>query len=400
MKRLVLVVIVLLVAAATLLLCRCSCGGKKPVCGTDKDATKVAHQLKFKRTASGELQSYVDGGCTPPCPSNSPIVNSFPINGLDPAGIGTCNPEHVRIDPGNAGKPVKCPNGSVQYSATTGTLVIKHPAGATCAGTDLIGASFTARTDSGNVKLTIKDVITIPVGSATKEAYRIVASIPGSTPSAADLSVCDSTRAGQTRAEMGLPPNIGTYSATSPTWTPPPPPPHRDFVIALPGPLYTNTVQTIASSDGFFNLACVGNSLAKLTVEGVTLPTDGTTTQYAALRMMTDTFCNVPRTTAGMNLHYSRGLGSGSGVLEAEWTAAGATCLEDPRLSQEGDYPSVVFSADLIPPGCGSAGHQFCATFSDFASKVREECATGSDAITVTDHCTGSAGVRFTSYVP
>src|SRR3569833_2251751 len=107
MKRLVLVVIVLLVAAATLLLCRCSCGGKKPVCGTDKDATKVAHQLKFKRTASGELQSDVAGGCTPPRP-----------------------------------------------------------------------------------------------------------------------------------------------------------PPHGDFVSALPGPLYTNTVQTIASSDGFFSLACGGNSLA------------------------------------------------------------------------------------------------------------------------------------------
>src|SRR3569832_1056110 len=145
MKRLATVVIVLLVAAAAILVCRCNSTNKKPVCGSDKDLAKVSHQLKIKRPANGEVKASVDGTCPAPCSGISPIVNSFPINGLDSAGIGTCNPEHIRIDPGNAGKPVKCPNGSVQYSATTGPLVIKNPAGATCAGTDLIGASFTAR---------------------------------------------------------------------------------------------------------------------------------------------------------------------------------------------------------------------------------------------------------------
>ncbi|MEP6859354.1 MAG: hypothetical protein ABJE66_01965 [Deltaproteobacteria bacterium] len=372
------------------------------MCGSEKDSAKVAHQLKYKHSGSngqGEVTAYVDGGCTPPCPGNSPIVNSFPINGLDPAGIGTCNPEHIRIDPGNAGKPVKCPNGSVEYSAATGTLVIKNPSGGTCAGSDLVGASFVARTESGHVTLTIKDVITIPAGLATKEAYRIVASIPGSPPSTADLSVCDSTRAGQVRGEIGLGPNIGEYKVTRPGWTPPPPPDHWDYVIALPGPLYSNMVQPIASSDGFFNLACVGNSLAKLTVEAITLPTDGAPTQYAALRMMTGTYCNVPRTMAGMYITHVRGTsGAGSGSAETDWSAAGAACLEAPRLHEVGNYPDVTFSSDLIPPGCGPTGHEHCMTWKDYADRVRAECATGSDPITVNDHCTEPTGTMFESF--
>ena len=400
MKRLATVVIVLLVAAAAILVCRCNCTNKKPVCGSDKDLAKVSHQLKFKRTANGEVKAFVDGTCPAPCSGNSPIVNSFPINGLDSAGIGTCNPEHIRIDPGNAGKPVKCPNGSVQYSTTTGTLVIRNSAGATCAGADLVGATFIARTNTKHVELTIKEVVSITYGSLTREAYRIVATVPGSTPTMSDMSVCDITRAGQVRGEIGLLPNIGTYSATLGSGSGAGSGSNWELAVALPGPLYSNKVQPLESTDGFFNLACADDSLAKLTLDQITVPTDGATTQYAALRMMTGTYCDNPRTTRGMKIDHPRGLGSGSGIREAEWSAAGATCLEDPRLSEVGAYPEVVFSDDLVPPGCGgSGGHQYCTTFQDYAAKVRDECATGSDAIIVSPHCTGSAGTAFTTYV-
>src|SRR6185312_15884098 len=110
MKRLAPLVIVVFVAAASAMVDGCSCNHKKPVCGSDKDSAKVPHQLKYKHIGSngqGEVKAYVDGTCPAPCSGNSPIVNAFPINGLDPAGIGTCNPEHIRIDPGNAGKPAK-----------------------------------------------------------------------------------------------------------------------------------------------------------------------------------------------------------------------------------------------------------------------------------------------------
>jgi len=408
MKRFAPVVIVLSVVAASTLVDGCSCNHKKPVCGSEADAIKVPHQLKYKHSGSngqGEIVAYVDGGCTAPCTGNSPIVNSFPINGLDPAGIGTCNPEHVRIDPGNAGKPVKCPDGSVEYSATTGTLVIKNSSGGTCAGADLVGTSFTARTNAGHVKLTIKEVVPITRGSVTKEGYRITATIPGSSPTVSDKSLCDKTRADQVRGEIGLPPNIGTYSATLGSGSPPPTPPaYWDFVIALPGPLYSNTVQPIAGTDGFFNLACSDDSLGNLTLDHITLPTDSAQTQYAALRLMTGTFCDVPRTTRGMNIVPQRGTGSGSGTTEAQWSAAGATCLEAERLREVGNFADVVFSSDLIPPGCGgSGGHQFCTSWDDYVKQIRAECAAGSDPIIVSDHCSGSAGVPgvpFESFIP
>src|SRR3569832_2433725 len=322
MKRLATVVIVLLVAAAAILVCRCNCTNKKPVCGSDKDLAKVSHQLKFKRTANGEVKAFVDGTCPAPCSGNSPSVNFFPINGLDSAGIGTCNPEHIRIDPGNAGKPVKCPNGSVQYSTTTGTLVIRNSAGATCAGADLVGATFIARTNTKHVELTIKEVVSITYGSLTREAYRIVATVPSSTPTISDMSVCDITRAGQVRGEIGLLPNNSTYSATLGSGSGAGSGSNWELAVALPGPLYSNTVKPLERTDGFFNLACADDSLAKLTLAQITVPTDGPTTQYAALRMMTGTFCDNLRTTRGMKIDHPRGLGSGSGIREAEWSAA------------------------------------------------------------------------------
>lgn len=429
MKRLVPFVIVSAVVASVVVSCR-GCKGADPVdklCG-DGFSSKVPHQLKYAVTKNGEVKESIDGSCPLPCPGNSPIVNAFPVNGLDGSGLGACNPERVRVEPGTAGKPKKCADGSLEFMAATGTLVIKNSKGDTCAGSDLQDASFTVESAGGHVKLTIKDVAPIPYTDPnattgdTREGYRIVASSLGGG-SSKDVSVCDTKRAGEVRKAIGLQPAIDDYSATygsgsaSGTGTGSgPDAKYTDYVIAVPGPLYSNNVKPIAAGPNFFNLACATDALAKRTRDKITKPSDGPFKQYTALRLITADYCNKPRTSKGMKFHYdvgnNGGSGSGSGNPESWWTAGGARCLQSPRLEEKGsDFMNVYLGSALIPAGCGSDhGHEKCKTWYDWKAQVLWECAhpdSGDDVVTILDSCSGSGSanlagvvVDYKSYVP
>jgi hypothetical protein len=191
---------------------------------------------------------------------------------------------------------------------------------------------------------------------------------------------------------------------------------NADYVIAVPGPLYSNKVKPIAAGSNFFNLACATDALAKRTRDKITKPTDGAVKLYSALRMITADYCNKPRTSKGMRFHYdpnSGGTGSGSGNPESWWTAGGARCLESLRLEEIGsNFENVFLGSALIPAGCGNDhGHQNCKTWGQYKTQVLYECAhpDGSDdeVVNIDDSCSGSgsnavAGAAFDykSYVP
>lgn len=426
MKRLVPFVIVSAMVASVVVSCR-GCKSGDPVdklCGGGFSKKEV-HQLKYAVTKTGEVKESVDGGCRLPCPSNSPIVNSFPVNGLDGSGLGACNPEQVRVQPGTAGRPNKCADGSLEFIAATGTIAIKNSQGATCAGSDLQDASFTVESVAGHVKLTIKEVMQVPddplaPSGSTHEGYRIVATgIGGGT---SNVSVCDATRAKDVRNAIGLPPVIGDYSATygsgSGTGTgTDPDAPYVDYVIAVPGPLYSNNVKPIGAGTNFFNLACATDALAKRTRDKIAKPTDNPFKQYSALRMITAAYCNKPRTSKGMKFHftlgYNGGSGSGSEDPEAWWTSGGARCLESPRIEEMGsDFKQAYLGSALIPAGCGSDhGHEKCKNWYDWKTQVLYECAhpdgSDDDVVNIADSCSGSgstsvigAVVDYKSYLP
>lgn len=401
----------LLAVAVAIAIAIVYCMGKKPsVCG-ENHASKFVHQLKYV-FRDGKFTPFTDGGCPIPCPGNSPLVNAFPINGLDSTGLGACGPEQVLIERGTAGN-ASCKNGNLQFVDATGTIVIKNGTGETCAGSGLEGASFVAISDKDKVTFTIQKVDQVSYGggsdggqqgSATHEGYRIVASLKGDTAADGNTSVCDLNRSVKVRKALGLEDLTGDYTATVPGTGTTKPEPFADDVIAVPGPLYSNNVKPLSYLPNFFSLACATDALAKRTLDYVAKDDDSLDVRYAALRMLTATYCEKPRTARNMHIHFERGAGSGTGIPEAWWTAAGATCLYAPRLQQLGDIKKVQLGSDLIPPKCGKAGQQKCQDWMEWGSDVRDECEhppKGEAPVTIPDKCTDQQpGIDYRSYVP
>lgn len=373
-----------------------------PVASCTKPDDSV-HFLKVRRGRALEP----DGICRPPCPSNSPVVNAFPVNGLDTAGSGQCNPEGVQVVPGSA-HGSGCGSGSLVFDADKRVLAVKTADGKLCAGEKIAHTSFTVQSfNNASVVFTIDARIELAGASGQKrEAYRILAST-GSAGSNDQLSVCDSRRSDEIRMSLGLG-AAGSFtavagSATDPG-TEPVPSLDPDYAIALPDPLFSATVREIAADGVFFNLACVNDALAKRTLDGIVKEKDSEDVQIAALRMMTATYCDRPRTARNMKFHFDATHGNLATDAESWWTATRAMCLQNARLRQLGDYGQVTLGPDLIPSGCakGSDGSPSpCKTWTDWEDQVIAECKYDKFKPVPTRTCDPKkTGDDFRSYVP
>lgn len=113
--------------------------------------------------------------------------------------------------------------------------------------------------------------------------------------------------------------------------------------------------------DTWFNIGCAGHAIAKLALTGHTAAArfDGFATtpdeRQAMLKMLSADYCGrgTPYTVAGQPLAWRDHRGwmgfDGQLPVEARWTSAGATCLNEPRVdANPSDLTIEVFGADPI----------------------------------------------------
>jgi len=352
------------------------------------------HFLRIYRNA----QPLSDGGCPAPCPGNSPVVNTFPINGFDVGGGGVCNPEGVQVLPGTAHGP-GCPgNGNLVFESDR-LVVVSN--GVRCEHQDMLqGLSFTVRSWNGHqTVLTITRVSQIADAthppSYQREAYRIVAA-------GSDTALCDLNQSNAVRSVLGIAPGSSGMTAVATGYAPTAN--ESDDVVALPDPLFSATVREISNDHRFFNLACVDDALAKRALQGVIQESDPEDLQLAALRMMTATYCDRPRTSRGMQFHWTaRTLADAPLLKEAWWTSTRAMCIEHTRLEQLGDFSSVTLGSDLVPAGCApdANGVSPCKTWGDWTAQVIAECEADGFAPAPAALCDDNeTNDDFRSYVP
>jgi hypothetical protein len=157
-----------------------------------------------------------------------------------------------------------------------------------------------------------------------------------------------------------------------------------DLVVAMPGPVFNvNTAEPIEHQDPayFFNLACVGDALAKASFYKLTGDARDT---KAALRMITANYCGTRMTVRGMHIEWEsfppKPLGSTE--LEAEWDQDGnAICIGAPRLMdlrvepKDTIFPPQQLSPELQPKGCKSAASPPGTCDKDcWTLHLRDEC--------------------------
>lgn len=323
--------------------------------------------------------------CIQPCPDNSPIVNTFPINGLAIDGAGGCSPEGVQVLPASLTGP-KCGTGTFNLTAENGKLVGRNTS-ATCEGTDLEGSVFAVQGTNGTkVSFKIVKVQTIQLDDkgTGPDGYLIERElVPPSNPSAPTPgksatsgdpnSMCNLDAANGVRRDLGIPQQpsyeiAGLGSAG----------PNDDLVIVVPDPLYTNDVVELDNSHKFFNLACAEDALAKRSLERLFVASTDAESEgrdLAALRMMTATYCERPYTIRGMKFHYKSHQHSAGMKSEALWIRDRVSCIQSPRLAQKTKLDPSTLKDVLRPEGCKS-GQKKC-DWTQWADAVRKECKRG-----------------------
>lgn len=288
---------------------------------------------------------------------NSPFTNIFPVNGVSAIGDGACNADGIRLTSGSleGGKCVA--GGSDLVLDETGTKLIGKKHGqTTCSGADLTGASFLVHRAKHDLRLTISEVRQFDDDGpdhAHHEGYRITYN---------DNQLCDFDASRMVLHDLGF--QLKQESQYVPLV---PfnyhPGPNDDLVIAVAGPVFDVTTAEPITEPGlanFFNLACVGDALAKTSFYKLAGAARDT---KAALRMITANYCGRRMTVRGMHIEWQsfppRSLESA--MLEAEWDRDGnALCIETPRLMElrtetpEAVLPPQQLTPELQPKGCES----------------------------------------------
>ena len=311
-------------------------------------------------------------------------MNVFPINGL--AADGTCNNDQIQLMPGTLSGG-HC--GSGASLGFDGHKLVGTNGPSDCHDKGLEGASFQIRSGMAGlpgVTLTITKVDDFKEEGIKYQGYRIVNGNGNHT-------LCDYETAAQVLTDLGFPGGSGSSC----------PPegssvgsaePHADMVVALPGPVYSQT--TGAQTDdgsGFFNLACAGDALAKTAFYQID-ETPAITT--AALRMITARYggSDQPFTIRGIPITVQQDLGTDDRaklVPEALWDDTGkAMCLATPRLLSLPGAPQSLPSC-LQPTGCPSGG---CTSGSAYTQDLEAQLGIGSCG---SDFGSGS-GVLFQSW--
>lgn len=268
-----------------------------------------------------------DFACNPSdCGPNSPIVNSFPINGFSKQADGACNGSGVQLLPRSL-QGGRCGHGADLGLDPSGTRLVGTRLGkVVCTGEQLTGATFQVRSfASATLELTISNVrpIVTSGGNAKFEGYRIES---GGDPA------CDPATAQRIRHQLGLGetepsvralPRPAGYQAGA----------NDDLVIAVDGPLYDHADRVIADSrDHWFNLACAGDALAKRSLYGLYTAGDDAMNE-TALRMLTANYCGKPYTVPGVELEWEVFHPAGPfRYEEALWHTGKALCIGTPRL--------------------------------------------------------------------
>lgn len=277
---------------------------------------------------------------------NSPYTNIFPANGLSP--IGKCNDDQIRLVPSSLSGP-QCPAGTNLETDESHTHLVGRKNGKlACAGAQLKDATFEIGTLKHSVKLKIADVRPY---QTSYEGYRI--EYNGETTCNYDTSV-------KVLADLGFkPPEKPSTSTPTPDGYKPDP--DDDLVIAKGGGVFdVNTGNVVYHGDNYFNLACVGDALAKATFYNLASTEQGT---VAALRMLTARYgTKRSYTVRGMMIDWTVFQQSKrEPKLEALWDADGKVlCIETPRLVNllvnGKPFDTKELPKELQPVGCVATG--------------------------------------------
>lgn len=309
----------------------------------------------------------VNGRC-PPRDCNSPIANGFPINGLAATGEGVCNQQGTQLVPGSLSGGGCGRGADLMLSPPPDgyhgpVLVGKRDGVEVCAGQRLKDARFEIGSHNGaSVLFTIEDVQQLEDDGP--EAYKITVG---------KQSACDPVVADSVRAELGLP--LFSEPLKVPNYVPTA---RDELVIAVPGPLYDMVDRTIPGTAwDWFNLACVGDALAKRSLYNLYTEDPGDedrdSKNETALKVITARYCGDRAfTLRGAPFSASPAL---TEELEALWHEGRATCLEVPRLLTLTRDGEPVLPCDLPdevqPDGCGEGA---CCDPSEWVAALRDEC--------------------------
>jgi hypothetical protein len=312
------------------------------------------------------------------CGVNSPVVNSFPVNGLRPDA--ECNPEGVQLLPGSlkGGKNDKCkderPDGRV-YGATLDVrenelVGMRRDGTIACAGDDLEGASFTVRSWVP-VKEGSRERRTLSVTVAKKQSYRMKQNGAVRTAyrmTTAAGSLCASQAASEARKALGLGLVEGLVDPDA----------SQDLVIPISSELYDWSGAPMTSvfwrrqDSRWLQLACVGDALAKRSL--LDLFTDDAVNSRAALTMLVANYCgNLNATVRGQVIGIRllddaiEQVPPGTGPLEAKWTAGKAVCVSAMRLFRD---PEQRVTADGVPTEINWTCPE-CQKGADWVAKLR-----------------------------
>ena len=127
--------------------------------------------------------------------------------------------------------------------------------------------------------------------------------------------------------------------------------PDDDLVLPVGEPLYDFREQVLRGLPGrWFNLACVGDALAKQRLHGLHVQ-GNEEANLTALRMITANYCGKAYTVRGMQIEWLRG-DTHSFIREADWFGGKAICIETPRLMGSQGFPVSQLPVDLQPADC------------------------------------------------
>lgn len=283
----------------------------------------------------GPCQGLICGG------GNSPYTNIFPVNGL--SSSGACNSDEIQLMPGSLHGGDCGDHATLEIDSTQTQLIGTKNGARVCAGKGLEHASFTLRSGGASVELMIETVKPITEGLHSYEGYRIVRH---------GKPACDYDESLEILEQLGFhpkhpPPNFSPVKGEGS---------NADYVVAMGGPIYDVVNATVIphEGEGFFNLACAGDALAK------TAFFDLRDHETAALRMITAKYAtNHAYTVRGMMIDWKKFHTTDQPPpTEAFWDADGKVlCLEHPRLLDLKDDTGQIVPAQQLPAqpaGCTS----------------------------------------------
>jgi ADYC domain len=285
-----------------------------------------------------------NGTCTnSPCDSghNSPHTNVFPVNGLF---SGSCNDDQMVLEKSSL-SGAECDGFDLQLGSDSHSLVgVKGDK--KCSGDKLKHASFRIGGPTKIATVTVVDVKKLTMGGVTYEAYKIVGSD--------GVSLCEFDEAMAFDGAIGSDPGKTegsdcefAGSATDGS--------DDDYVVALSGPIYNAIDASVLpykdTDPEFFNLACVGDALAKTMFWNVERNETTAWMRLITARYYAD---GQPFTKKGLDVSLSGSGSDGSAgsasnlPIEAMWNSSGhAVCIQQPRLIDYVDQQKNMTPAQL-----------------------------------------------------